>query len=186
MQQGRWCLKLSLIFSMMALFSACQPPVSGESAGIQTPYLYWKLQQTELAATPLQIPVKGVNIGQIQDTWGAARSEGRKHQGTDIFAARGTDVIAATDGIVHKIGLDGLGGKVIWITGPALSQHYYAHLDDYADHIQAGDWVQAGEIIGFVGTTGNAQNTQPHLHYGIYLRGQGALNPYPYLLASLR
>ncbi len=65
MQQGRWCLKLSLIFSMMALLSACQPPVSGESAGIQTPYLSWKLQQTELAATPLQIPVKGVNIGQI-------------------------------------------------------------------------------------------------------------------------
>ncbi len=186
MQQGRWCLKLSLIFSMMALLSACQPPVSGESAGIQTPYLSWKLQQTELAATPLQIPVKGVNIGQIQDTWGAARSEGRKHQGTDIFAARGTDVIAATDGIVHKIGLDGLGGKVIWITGPGLSQHYYAHLDDYADHIQSGDWVQAGEVIGFVGTTGNAQNTPPHLHYGIYLRGQGALNPYPYLLASSR
>ena len=98
MQQGHWCLKLSLIFIILALLSACQPPVSGESAGIQTPYLYWKLQQTELAATPLQIPVKGVNIGQIQDTWGAARSEGRKHQGTDIFAARGTDVIAATDG----------------------------------------------------------------------------------------
>lgn len=186
MQQGHWCFILFFSFSMLALLSACQPPVSGESAGIQTPYLYWKLQQTELTVTPLQIPVKGVNIAQIQDTWGAARSEGRKHQGTDIFAVRGTAVIAATDGIVHKIGLDRLGGKVIWITGPALSQHYYAHLDDYAEHIHVRDWVEAGEVIGFVGTSGNAQNTPPHLHYGIYLRGQGALNPYPYLLASSR
>lgn len=117
MQQARWCFILIFSFSMLALLCACQPPVSGESAGIQTPYLYWKLQQTELTVTPLQIPVKGVNIAQIQDTWGAARSEGRKHQGTDIFAVRGTAVIAATDGIVHKIGLDRLGGKVIWITG---------------------------------------------------------------------
>ncbi len=67
------------------------------------------------------------------------------------------------------------------MTGPNLSQNYYAHLDEYADDIQVGDWVEAGQVIGFVGNSGNAKTTPPHLHYGIYLKGQGAVNPYPYL-----
>ncbi|MNI93361.1 L-Ala--D-Glu endopeptidase precursor [compost metagenome] len=83
-----------------------------------------------------------------------------------------------------RVGIDDLGGKVVWIVGPNLSRHYYAHLNDYADQIQEGDWVEVGEVIGYVGNTGNAKSTPPHLHYGIYLNGQGAVNPYPYLTPS--
>ena len=171
----------SLMFfvSLPILMSGCQPPASGESTGIQYPYLYWKLQQQELI-TPLAMPVEGVKPRQIADTWGAARSNGRTHQGIDIFAVRGTPVLSSTQGIVSRVGTNSLGGKVVWIVGPKLSRHYYAHLDAYAENIQAGDWVEVGEVIGYVGNTGNAKNTPPHLHYGIYLT-DGATNPYPYL-----
>lgn len=172
-----------LILLSGLLLTGCQPPPSSESAGWKMPYLYWQLQKAELAG-PLQMPVQGVKPGQIQDTWGAARSQGRKHQGTDIFAPRGTPVLSATQGIVRRIGTNDLGGKVIWVTGPDLSQHYYAHLEDYAGHIQQGDWVEAGEVIAYVGNSGNARNTPPHLHYGIYIGVEGATNPYPYLVAS--
>ena len=115
---------------------------------------------------PLTLPVEGVKTLQLNDTWGAARSQGRKHEGIDIFASRGTAVVSATQGIVRKIGTNNLGGKIIWVTGPNLSQHYYAHLDDYAEHIQEGDWVEAGETLAYVGNTGNAK---PHRR--IYIMG---------------
>ncbi|TSH77194.1 M23 family metallopeptidase [Acinetobacter sp. RF15A] len=172
-----------MLFSLAVLLMACQPPPSGEAGSWKTPYLYWQLQKAELVG-PLTMPVQGIQPGQIQDTWGAARSEGRKHQGIDIFARRGTAVLSTTQGIVRRVGTNSLGGKVIWITGPNLSHHYYAHLEDYAAHIQEGDWVEAGEVIAYVGNTGNAKNTPPHLHYGIYFSRQGATNPYPYLLPS--
>ena len=164
----------------MAFLSACQPPKSGDPAGFKYPYLYYQLQQQELS-DQLMIPVQGVKAKQISDTWGAARSQGRKHEGVDIFAKRGTPVLSATQGIVSRVGLNTLGGKVVWVTGPNLSRHYYAHLDDYAVDIQEGDWVEAGEVLGYVGDSGNAKGTPPHLHYGIYLNGSGAVNPYPFL-----
>ena len=172
--------QFSVTLVLISLLAACQPPASGDAAGMQYPVLYLNLKQQNLTA-PLAIPVKGVQSSQIQDTWGAARSQGRKHQGIDIFAKRGTPVLSATPGIVSQVGLNTLGGKVVWVVGPQLSRHYYAHLDDYAAEIQVGDWVEAGEILGYVGNTGNAKNTPPHLHYGIYLQAQGAINPYPYL-----
>lgn len=162
------------------LLSACQPPPATQVTTWQTPYLYWQLKRTPLQA-PLLIPVEQVTFAQITDTWGAARSAGRRHEGVDIFAKRGTAVLSSTQGIVREVGTNTLGGKVIWITGPELSSHYYAHLDAYAEHIQAGDWVDVGTLLGYVGNSGNAKNTPPHLHYGIYLQGQGAVNPYPYL-----
>lgn len=179
----RYCsilLRCIGIIGLIGLVSACQPPVSGEAVGIQYPMVYMQLSQQEL---PLQlgIPVEGVTARQIQDTWGAARSEGRIHQGVDIFAKRGTPVLSSTVGIVSQIGTNNLGGKVVWVLGPNSSRHYYAHLDNYAENIAEGDWVDVGEVIGYVGNTGNAQSTPPHLHYGIYLSGQGAVNPYPYL-----
>jgi len=79
------------------------------------------------------------------------------------------------------VGTNNLGGQVVWVTGPDLTHHYYAHLENYAENITAGDWIEAGEVIGYVGNTGNARGTPPHLHYGIYINGQGAINPYPYL-----
>lgn len=172
-------MKVWLILLMTILISACKPPKSGESVGFLYPYWQWKISQQTLNA-PLIVPVSGVKPNQIADTWGAARSEGRKHQGVDIFAKRGTPVMSTTQGIVYRVGANTLGGKVIWVLGPDSSRHYYAHLDDYALHIEQGDWVEVGEVLGYVGNTGNARSTPPHLHYGIYLKN-GATNPYPFL-----
>ena len=115
----------------------------------------------------------------LTDTWGAARSQGRSHEGIDIFAARGTPIQSTTQGIVRKVGKNNLGGRVVVIVGPGGAGHYYAHLEDYAD-IVPNDWVNAGDIIGYVGDSGNAKGTPPHVHYGIYINGI-AVNPYPLL-----
>lgn len=115
----------------------------------------------------------------LTDTWGAARSQGRTHEGIDIFAPRGTPIQATTQGIVSKVGDNTLGGKVVVIVGPGGAGHYYAHLEDYAD-ISPNDWVNTGDIIGYVGDSGNAKGTLPHVHYGIYIDGS-AVNPYPLL-----
>ena len=115
----------------------------------------------------------------LTDTWGAARSQGRSHEGIDIFAARGTPIRATTQGIVSKVGENTLGGRVVVVVGPGGAGHYYAHLEDYAD-ISPNDWVNAGDIIGYVGDSGNAKGTPPHVHYGIYISGS-AVNPYPLL-----
>ena len=141
----------------------------------------------ELAGAPaperVAVPVDGVSIGQLRDSWGGARPGGRTHQGIDIFAPRGTPVRASTDGVVSRVGEDGLGGHVVWVLGPGRQMHYYAHLDRFAD-VHAGDIVRAGRLLGYVGTTGNARGTPPHLHYGIYERG--AIDPYPLLVGPER
>lgn len=133
----------------------------------------------EPAPAELPVPVEGVEPSQLANTWGAARSEGRTHEGIDIFAPRHTQVLAATRGIVMRRGWNRLGGRTLSILGPGGQSHYYAHLEDY-DDADVGDWVEAGEVIGYVGDSGNAQGTPPHLHYGIYESG-GAINPYPRL-----
>lgn len=115
----------------------------------------------------------------LTDTWGGARSEGRSHEGIDIFAPRGTPIKATTAGIVSKVGDDRLGGRVVVIVGPGGAGHYYAHMEDFAD-ISPNDWVDVGDTIGYVGDSGNAKGTPPHVHYGIYINGR-AVNPYPLL-----
>ena len=92
-------------------------------------------------------------------------------------------VRSSTVGIVASIREGGIGGKQVWVLGPARQRHYYAHLDGWAPELATGDVVQPGTLLGFVGTTGNAQGTPPHLHYGIY-GAEGALNPWPLLQAG--
>lgn len=127
----------------------------------------------------LRLPVDRVAQRQLRDTWHAARSHGRKHEGIDIFAAKGTPVRSTTEGIVSRIGTNKLGGNVVWVLGPGGHRHYYAHLDQVAN-IRTGERIGAGALLGFVGNTGNAKLTPPHLHYGIYT-GNGAINPFPLL-----
>jgi len=127
----------------------------------------------------LPVPVAGVKPAGLADTWGGARSEGRKHEGIDIFAKRGTPVLSSTEGVVLRVGTNRLGGQVVWVLGPGGQRHYYAHLQRYGD-VHAGMRVDAGKVLGYVGNTGNAATTPPHLHYGIYEAG-GAINPYPFL-----
>ncbi|SDD04954.1 Peptidase family M23 [Massilia sp. PDC64] len=136
------------------------------------------------APAALPVPVAGVKPAQLADTWGGARSGGRRHEGIDIFAKRGTPVLSSTEGIVLRVGTNRLGGQVVWVLGPGGQRHYYAHLERYGD-VRAGMRVRTGSILGYVGNTGNAATTPPHLHYGIYTAG-GAINPYPLLKADAR
>ncbi|MET0855935.1 MAG: M23 family metallopeptidase, partial [Telluria sp.] len=98
-------------------------------------------------------------------------------------AKRGTPMISSTEGIVMQVGTNRLGGLVVWVMGPGRQRHYYAHLDRYAEDVEVGMRVGAGRVLGYVGNTGNAQGTPPHLHYGVYDIG-GAINPFPLLRAN--
>ncbi len=87
---------------------------------------------------------------------------------------------SSTPGVVTKVGTDRLGGNVVTVTGPGGYHHYYAHLSRFAD-VRAGEWVEAGRVLGYVGVSGNARGTPPHLHYGVYLPSWRAVNPYSLL-----
>jgi murein DD-endopeptidase MepM/ murein hydrolase activator NlpD len=113
--------------------------------------------------TEIQIPIRSVR-------------KKRLHQGQDIFAPRGTPVYSATEGYVWRIGENSLGGKTVSVLGAGGRVYYYAHLKDYAENLKTGDYVTPETILGFVGNTGNAKGTPPHLHFGVYTRS-GAINP---------
>ena len=132
----------------------------------------------------LAFPVLDRNSGAIGSAFGAPRDGGaREHHGIDIFAPRGTPVVAAAEGTVRSVETTGRGGKVVWLSprqqGLSL---YYAHLDSQT--VEPGQRVQPGDTLGTVGTTGNAQGTPPHLHFGIYRRRRGPVDPHPFVHAS--
>jgi len=127
-------------------------------------------------------PVRLTRSKRLVDTWGAPRSGGRRHQGIDIFAPKGTPIVSTTEGIVTRVGTNRLGGQVVGVLGPGLEWHYYAHLDRFGA-FRKGDIVHAGDVLGYVGNTGNARGTPPHLHYGIY--GRAPMNPYPRLATDV-
>ena len=124
-------------------------------------------------------PVSGASAKSIQSFWGAARDGGkRSHEGIDIFAKRGTPVVASVDGYISRTGNRGLGGKQVWLReGLFGNSLYYAHLDSII--ATSGQRVKVGDTLGLVGNTGNARTTPPHLHFGVYSRG--AINPLPFV-----
>ncbi|MGO2136882.1 M23 family metallopeptidase [Marinobacter sp.] len=129
----------------------------------------------------LPFPVEAASQRNIGSSFGASRDGGaREHHGVDIFAKRGTPVRAVIDGRV-RTGTGGIGGNHVWLSGGMLgigsARYYYAHLDSFA--IETGDAVTKGEILGYVGNTGNAITTPPHLHFGIY--SGGPVDPAPFL-----
>jgi peptidoglycan LD-endopeptidase LytH len=128
----------------------------------------------------LTLPVEGATRRSIQSYFLAPRDGGaREHQGLDIFAPRGTPVVAAADGVVTSVGTNRLGGNVVWVARPFRRESfYYAHLDTQT--ATAGRRVKAGDVLGTVGATGNAAGGPPHLHFGIYT-GRGAVDPLPFL-----
>jgi murein DD-endopeptidase MepM/ murein hydrolase activator NlpD len=131
-----------------------------------------------------QFPVSGKGNAAIQSFWGNVRDGGkRSHEGIDIFAQKGTAVLAVYDGTISRTGNIGLGGKQVWQrTGMMGNSIYYAHLDSIA--VESGAKVKAGDTLGFVGNTGNAKFTPPHLHFGIYKGFQGAVNPLPFVFEN--
>ena len=118
------------------------------------------------------------------DSWGYPRSGGRWHQGADIFATRGTPVVASENGTLDGVGSGTLGGIKLWVNGESGNEYYYAHLAAFAPDVRNGKKVRAGEVIGYVGDTGNAKGTSPHLHFEIHPGGDGPANPYPILKAA--
>jgi peptidoglycan LD-endopeptidase LytH len=132
------------------------------------------------ADAELLVPVGGMRVAQVKDSWHAPRPGGRQHEGQDIFAPRGTPVYSATEGYVVKIGESELGGKTVFVGGAGGRWYYYAHLDSYAPGLEVGDRVTADTVLGHVGNTGNAAGTPPHLHFGVYTAA-GAVDPLPLL-----
>lgn len=129
----------------------------------------------------LPFPVEAASQRDIGSSFGAPRDGGaREHHGVDIFAKKGTPVTAVVDGHV-RTGTGGIGGNHVWLSGGIMglggARYYYAHLDSFA--ADAGGTVKKGEILGYVGNTGNARNTPPHLHFGIYMGGP--VDPAPFL-----
>lgn len=136
----------------------------------------------EAPPTTLSNPLVSKRSPRLVNSWGNPRSGGRRHEGIDIFAAKDTPVTSTTRGIVTRVGTNGLGGQFVGILGPGLEWHYYAHLNRYG-RFRVGERVEAGDVIGYAGNTGNARGGPVHLHYGIY-RGGTAQNPYPRLAAG--
>jgi murein DD-endopeptidase MepM/ murein hydrolase activator NlpD len=142
-----------------------------------------------LARRDLDIPVRGVQPRSLHDTFNDARAIGRRHDAIDIMAPRGTEVLAVDDGTIAKLFTSKLGGLTIYQFDPTQTfSYYYAHLDRYADGLAEQQAVRRGEIIGYVGSTGNASEDAPHLHFAIarldtdrsWWKG-APINPYPLL-----
>lgn len=141
----------------------------------------------------LLVPVQGVRPEQLVDTYSAARSEGRRHDAIDIPAPRGTPVLAAASGVVLKLFQSVRGGTALYELAPdRRTIYYYAHLDRYAAGMAEGRALRQGEVIGYVGNTGNAGPGNYHLHFEIstttdpkrYWAGTPQ-NPYPLLRAGI-
>ena len=172
------------------------PPADSESASPATtgPPVASLVGEADIATLKLKnllIPVQGVTTKQLRDTFYDGRSEGRQHQALDIMAAGGTPVLAAADGKVAKLFQSEKGGITLYqLDSSGLYCYYYAHLQSYADGIVEGKELKRGDVIAYVGDTGNAGAGNFHLHFAIskptapgkWSRGE-AINPYP-LLAS--
>jgi len=144
--------------------------------------LYVRVAQLYTKEPPDQIamPLENVPKKQVANTWHALRGRDRLHEGQDIFAPRGTPIYSATEGYVYSVGENSLGGQIVSVIGDGGRIYYYAHLDSYARELAEGDHVTTRTILGYVGTTGNATGTPPHLHFGVYTSA-GAINPLPLL-----
>ena len=145
-------------------------------------------------ATPdaLLIPVAGVRAAQLTDTFNDSRDGTRRHEALDIMAARGTPVLAASDGTVAKLFTSVPGGLTIYEFDPTSTYaYYYAHLDHYAPGLAEGKAIKRGDVIAYVGSTGNASADAPHLHFAIFVLGPEkqwwkgtAIDPYPLLAGA--
>jgi len=174
----RKLLFLFVAISLIISFRIINPEAAGSfTRRVMLPFkvalLYAGEPDREIA-----VPVDGVQLSRVKDSWHAPRAGGRLHEGQDIFAARGTIVYSATRGYVVRKGENELGGNTVFVMGAGGRNYYYAHLDSYAPDLAVGDYVTPETVLGYVGTTGNAAGTPPHLHFGVYASG-GTIDPLP-------
>jgi murein DD-endopeptidase MepM/ murein hydrolase activator NlpD len=176
-------LCLQVLIAVLLTGSSCQP--------IETQI---ETQPSFVGRVELIIPVAGVKPEQLVDTFDAARSEGRIHDAIDIMAPAGTQVLAATDGKILKLFQSDRGGTTIYqLSTDEKTTYYYAHLQRYADNLTEGASVRQGDVIAYVGDTGNAGPGNYHLHFSIsavsdpkrYWEGTN-INPYPLLRSTVR
>jgi murein DD-endopeptidase MepM/ murein hydrolase activator NlpD len=142
-----------------------------------------------LPAGQLLVPVDGIELAKIGDTFDQPRGGERHHEALDIMAPKGARVLATSDGKIVKLFTSKPGGLTVYQFDPSEKYaYYYAHLDRYADGLQEGAQVKRGDLIGYVGSTGNADAKAPHLHFAVFELTpekqwwQGTpVNPYPLL-----
>jgi len=150
-----------LILLTLALVALPAPSIA-QSTGVT------RVAHEPLRDRRLLIPVHGMSAGQLRDTYTQSRSGGRAHDAIDIHAPRGTPVVAVTDGVIRKLHSGALGGLSLYqMDDDGTTRYYYAHLDGYAEGMTEGRRVRRGEVIGYVGDTGNAQPGDYHLHFSI-------------------
>lgn len=127
------------------------------------------------------MPVYGVRLREVQDSWQAPRPDGRSHEGQDIFANKGTPVFSGTNGYIVRLGIYEIGGNAVYVAGAGGRRYYYAHFDLIASGLKIGQAVTTDTVLGFVGNTGNAESTPHHLHFGVYANRK-AIDPLPLLV----
>ncbi|HIE4189866.1 TPA: M23 family metallopeptidase [Stenotrophomonas maltophilia] len=160
------------------------PPATAPAARVAP-----SVAQAADAPSGLLLPVQGILTSQLRDTFTDARSEGRVHDAIDIMADAGTPVLAVADGMVEKLFDSERGGLTIYQFEPSGRWcYYYAHLQRYADGLTEKQVIRRGEVIGYVGSTGNASAEAPHLHFEVHVLGPEkqwwkgeSINPYPLL-----
>ena len=150
------------------------PPTAQQLASAAARDAYRALLPAFLARLPsepddvLWMPVDGIRVAQVADTWGAPRGGCRSHQGQYVFAPRGTPIRSATHGIVFEVSDRFTGGRGVMVLGPGGVRYFYTHFEAYADGLREGMAVTPDTVLGYVGTDGNATGTPPHLHFGAY------------------
>ncbi len=143
-------------------------------------FLYSFSFAEEIEKSEIPIPLlHSIEVDELSDTWDEARSHGRTHEGIDIVVPRWSFVASPVDGKINRIETSGFGGLHIWMLTEDDERFYFAHLEAVSPFIKVGQNISKGEIIGFVGNSGNALGTDPHLHFGIYSNDWIPENPYP-------
>lgn len=113
--------------------------------------------------------------------WGGTRPGGRVHQGIDLFAKESTPVVAEVNGVIFNVGWNDVGGWRYWIRDQWGNEYYHAHLSAFSPAAVEGSQVEAGTVLGFIGNTGDAKTTPPHMHYEIHPAGGAAIPPFSYV-----
>lgn len=147
------------------------PPAPPPGTAPEAPPAFrpWRGTPPDLAGRSLLVPVQGIGREQLQNTFDDARSAGRVHEAIDIMAPRNTPVLAVEDGRVAKLFSSNLGGLTLYQFDPSETySYYYAHLESYAPGLKEGDRISRGQVIGYVGSSGNAGPDNPHLHFAIF------------------
>jgi peptidoglycan LD-endopeptidase LytH len=142
-------------------------PVAPPPAATTVPALNSVVE--DLRNRQLTLPVRGIKRDDLRDTFNETRGSSRRHEALDVLAPRNTPVLAVEDGKIAKLFLSDAGGITIYQFDPSEAYcYYYAHLERYAEGVKDGAPIKRGEVIGYVGTTGNAPRDTPHLHFAIF------------------